>query len=458
MTFKFNNAQRKVDKINTKYRTINSNLPSKGYLKKFKQIKEIESRSMHGQIPILWKNAINYSVYDDCKNKWIDFTSGIFVANIGHSNKKLKKYITDTQNKNLISSYNYLHDLRVEYINKLLKNTKNHFQKAFLLSAGTETTEVAFKLMKLHGQTISLDKRIILSFKGNWQGRTMGAQLLSSNQDQKKWIDKNKNIIYLNFPYPSSLKDTDPIKFIKKEFSQLKKNNVNLLKNVCGVMMESFQGWGAYFYPKEIVKYIREIAYKNDILLAFDEMQAGFGRTGKFFGYENYDIVPDLVCIGKGMGGGLPISGVLGSKKILDIPDIGSMSSTHSANPLCCAAGLAVLDEMKSKDLINQAKSKGKVMHKILNSIKDKNLNIIESIEGRGLIAAIIFKKNKNYLNLIGQVVEKCFEKGLLLVFTGRESIKIGPPLTISISAMKEGLKVLDEVICDISKKYDEIQ
>ena len=253
------------------------------------------------------------------------------------------------------------------------------------------------------------------------------------------------------------MKDTDPIKFIKKEFSQLKKNKINLHKNVCGIMMESFQGWGAYFYPKEIVKYIRDITYKNNILLAFDEMQAGFGRTGKFFGYENYDIVPDLVCIGKGMGGGLPISGVLGSKKILDIPDIGSMSSTHSANPLCCAAGLAVLDEMKSKDLINQAKSKGKVMHKILNSIKNKHLNIIESIEGKGLIAAIIFKKNKNYLNLIGQVVEKCFEKGLLLVFTGRESIKIGPPLTISISAMKEGLEVLDEVICDITKKNDEI-
>ena len=458
MTFKFNTTQRKVEKINTKYRFINSKLPSKGYLKNFRQIKEIESRSMHGQIPILWKKAIDYSIYDDCKNKWIDFTSTIFVANIGHSNKRLKKYILDTLNKNLISSYNYLNDLRVQYISKLLKTTKGHFQKAFLLSAGTETTEVAFKLMKSYGQTVSSNKKIILSFKGNWHGRTMGAQLLSSNQVQKKWIDKNKNIIYLNFPYPGLFKGSDPIKFIKREFSYLKKNNISLHKNVCGVMMESFQGWGAYFYPKEIVKYIREVTYKNDILLAFDEMQAGFGRTGKFFGYENYDIVPDLVCIGKGMGGGLPISGVLGSKKILDIPDIGSMSSTHSANPLCCAAGLAVLDEIKNKDLVNQAKLKGKEMHRILNIIKNKHINIIESIEGKGLIAAIIFKKNKNYLNLIGQVVEKCFEKGLLLVFTGRESIKIGPPLTISISALKEGLKVLDKVICEISKKNDEIQ
>ena len=451
--FKFNLNQRIVERINTKNRAIKTLLPTKSYLKNIKILKENESRSMHGQIPIIWKKAEDFSIYDDSGNKWIDFTSTIFVANIGHSNKRLLKYLSSAQRKSLISSYNYLNDLRVKYIQRLIKDTKGHFEKVFLLSAGTETTEVSFKLMKSHGLSISNKKKIIISFKGNWHGRTMGAQLLSSNESQKKWIDKNKNIIYLEFPYAKLMKKTDPLSFIKREFNKLNKRNINLKKNVCGVMMESFQGWGAYFYPKEVVQYIRELCNKNNILLTFDEMQAGFGRTGKFFGYENYNIIPDIICIGKGMGGGLPLSGVLSSKKILDIPEIGSMSSTHSANPICCAAGLAVLDEIKQKNLVKQSSSKGKILHSKLNNIRKKFPKIIDSIEGKGMIAAIIFKKNNNHLSFIGSIVENCFEKGLLLVFTGRESIKIGPPLTIKESALKEGLDIIDKVIEELTNK-----
>lgn len=451
--FRFNLNQRIVERINTKNRKIHTLLPTKSYLKNIEILKENESRSMHGQIPIIWKKAEDFSIYDDSGNKWIDFTSTIFVANIGHSNKRLIKYLSSIQSKSLISSYNYLNDLRVKYIKRLIKDTKGHFEKVFLLSAGTETTEVSFKLMKSHGLSISNKKKIIISFKGNWHGRTMGAQLLSSNESQKKWIDKNKNIIYLDFPYAKLMKKTDPLSFIKREFNKLKKKNINLKKNVCGVMMESFQGWGAYFYPKEVVQYIRDLCNKNNILLTFDEMQAGFGRTGKFFGYENYNIIPDIICVGKGMGGGLPLSGVLSSKKILDIPEIGSMSSTHSANPLCCAAGLAVLDEIKQKKLIKQSSLKGKILHDKLNNIRKKFPKIIDSIEGKGMIAAIIFKKNNNHLSFIGRIVENCFEKGLLLVFTGRESIKIGPPLTIKESALIEGLDIIDKVIQELAYK-----
>ena len=114
-------------------------------------------------------------------------------------------------------------------------------------------------------------------------------------------------------------------------------------------MIETFQGWGALFYPKGYIQKLSKICKKNDILISFDEIQAGFSRTGKNFGFQHYGIIPDLVCCGKGMGGGVPLSGVIGKKEILDLPDVGNMSSTNSANPISCSAGLAVFRRDRKK-------------------------------------------------------------------------------------------------------------
>ena len=179
-------------------------------------------------------------------------------------------------------------------------------------------------------------------------------------------------------------------------------------------------------------------------------MQSGFGRTGKNFGYEHYDVVPDLICIGKGMGGGVPLSGVIGKSEIMDLPDVGNMSSTHSANPLVCAAGLAVLEEIEEKQLISQTNLKSKLLFNGLNNLKEKYPKQISYIFGKGLIAAILFKKTNGNLPdsiFASKVSELCMQKGLLVVHTGRESIKIGPPLIISNEALLEGIEVLDEAI-----------
>ena len=150
---------------------------------------------------------------------------------------------------------------------------------------------------------------------------------------------------------------------------------INLYKDISGIILESFQGWGALFYPKEYVKKLGRICKKYKILLAFDEIQAGFGRTGKKFGFEHYDVKPDMICCGKAMGGGIPISALIGKKQYLDIPKIGSMSSTHSANPVACAAGLAVINEINQKKLIKASEDKGLILNKELLKIK-KNILI----------------------------------------------------------------------------------
>ena len=436
--------------INTKNRLIKTKIPAPGTFKILKRLSKIESRSMHGQLPIVWKKAKDYHVYDIKNNKFIDFTSTIFVTNIGHSNNRLREYLSRGINNNLFHSYAYMSEIREKYLNKLIAFAGKNFQKAFLLSAGTEATEAAFKLMRMNGQKISKRKKVILSFEGNWHGRTMGAQLMSGNKSQKKWIGYDDKYIYhIPFPYPWVI-DKDKIEnFTNKVLKKLRKK-YNLEKDICGIMIETFQGWGAIYYPKKFIQKLCKIFRQNKILITFDEMQSGFARTGYNFGYEYYKVKPDLICVGKGMGGGYPISGVIGKKNVMDLPEIGSMSSTHSANPLSCFAGMAVLDEIRKRKLTYQAKKKGEIFFKELSNLKNKHSDFIDYICGRGLIAGIIFKKRKNVNDLLKKVCIECMKNGVLVVYTGRESIKLGPPISIKIDALKEGLKVLDRSIIKI--------
>lgn len=408
---------------------------------------------MHGQLPIVWDRAEDFSVYDSAGNKWIDFTSTIFVANIGHGNKALRTAVQECMDKSLLATYVYPNVARAQYIKSLVEFAGKDFEKAFLLSAGTETTEAATKLMKMNGRLENKRKNLVVSVTGNWHGRTMGAQLLSSNQVQKSWINsQNSESAQIPFPYPWEISEEKGAEFVKESLEKLETAGISIQNDICGIILETFQGWAAAFYPKSYVQELRRICDEFGILLCFDEMQSGFGRTGRNFGYEHYGVKADILCCGKGMGGGFPLSGVIGTKKVMDLPDVGNMSSTHSGNPIMVTAGIAVLNELKKRNLVSESKRKGEILHQELNQIKEMNNEVISSIQGVGLIAAVIFnldfKEDMNYL--VSRVAELCMQKGLLVVHTGRESIKIGPPLTIPDDALKEGLSVLMESISEI--------
>jgi len=443
----------KVEKINTLYRRINSPIPAPGTKEILESLKQTESKSMHGQLPIVWDKAKNFSVYDIAGNKWIDFTSTIFVANIGHSNKKLISNLKDVIDRPILSCYAYSNSYRRRYLEELKKFSNNRFDKAFLLSAGTEATEAVFKLMRMYGQTKQKRRLGVIALEGNWHGRTLGAQMLSGNMKQKEWINNlDKDIHHLSFPYPWDVSEENANDFFKSSISKLVNDGIDFKKDICGVFLETFQGWGALFYPVNYVKAVENFCNENDILFGFDEMQSGFSRTGKNFGFEHYDANPDLIACGKGMGGGLPLSGVLGKKEIMDLPEIGNMSSTHSANPLVCVAGLSVLEEINSQQLTVEANRKGIILHNKLNAIKEKFSRNISWVLGKGMIAGVLFKKESGEPDLLSPsiIAEKCMQKGLLLVHTGRESIKIGPPLTISDDALIEGIEVFEEAIGEV--------
>ena len=457
MKYQFLQTPVDVLPVDTKYRKIKTAIPAPGTMKILRDLEKYESQSMHGQLPVVWDSAEGFQIYDSCGNCWIDFTSTIFVANAGHANSQIISALQRTIDHKLLHTYTFAHATRALFLKKLIEITPDQFEKVFLLSAGTEATECAVKLMRMQGQTINSTKLVIISFQGAMHGRTMGAEMLKGDPCRSAWIGhRDPNMHHLPFPYPWTTKDSCDKRYdwgrrFKEDMNALKAKGLNF-DDIAGFIIESYLGWGAIFYPVGYIKALAEFAKEYDCLITFDEIQGGFGRSGKLFAYQHYDVTPDLLCLGKALSGSLPLSAVIGSQKIMDLPEFGSMSSTHSANPLCCAAGLANLEAIESGNLVEESARKGKMLHHRLNMLKEKYSDRISYVFGQGLLAAIIFKHpqtGKPDDIFPSRVCEKAMQKGLLLVHTGRESIKIGPPLTIPDQALAEGIDVFDQAIAE---------
>lgn len=449
--FSFNKNPQAVPAVSTQFRRIQTSIPTPGTAELFDKLSEYESRSMHGQLPIVWDRAEDFSVWDKAGNRWIDFTSTIFVANAGHANPHITRALQEILRKNLLHSYTYATEIRARYLEKLIKATPRQFEKAFLLSAGTEATECAVKLMHMNGQKKGKKRNIVLSFEGSMHGRTLAAVMMGGSPASRAWVGgEYDNFTRLTIPYYWELEEhgiTGADRFAQ-DLETLKARGINPVTDVCGLIMESYIGWGAIFFPKDYVQAWAQYAKQNSIVLTFDEIQAGFGRTGKLFAYEHYEVEPDLICCGKGMSSSLPLSGVLGSAELMDLPDVGSMSSTHSANPLVCAAGLANLEFIEEANLVVEAARKGKVLHNALNQLQKRFPDRIKHVIGKGMVAALILvdpKTGAPDAETCNAVAEIAMQKGLILVHTGRESIKMGPPLTIPDEAILEGVSVIGE-------------
>jgi len=430
-------------------------LPKSKY-SKLKKFSKFEINSMRPKVLMCWKKAKNIHVWDSFGKKLIDFTSTIFVTNVGHANKAIINEVKKTLNSPISHSYNYYNQQRYEYTKALIKFIDNKkLNKCYLLSAGTEATEAALKLMRLKG--ISLKKNYkklgIISLRGNWHGRTMGAQMMSGENAQSRWIGfHDKNMYHLDFPYPWLADEKTGNEFFLKSLKKSFPKKFNFKKKIAGIILEAFQGWGAFFYPKSYIKALKLFCKKNNILITIDEMQSGFGRTGYKFLHEYYKLNPDILCCGKAMGSGFPLSGVISRSEIMNIPKIGDMSSTHSANPIACSAGLATLKEIKKKKLVENSNILGKVFSNELKKLKEQFPQYINFVSSKGLIGAIIFKNDKKNIGtkLANKITISCYNKGLLLVNTGRESIKLGPPLTISRKSLLKSFNLMHKSFLEL--------
>ncbi|MDR2044204.1 MAG: aminotransferase class III-fold pyridoxal phosphate-dependent enzyme [Clostridium sp.] len=438
-----------VPQVKTSNRNICTEIPVTDSIEIINKIHELEPNSLSGQLPLLWERAENFNVFDPYGNKWIDFSSGVILANVGHRNKQVA---TNIKNQADINLHNYLFPSNIKYkfLSKLYAIvSKWDYDKIFLLTTGSEAIENAIKLSCNYRNKTKADnsKQIyIVSFQNGFHGRTMGAQLAGGIQAQKHWIPI-KTDSFINIPYPDNI-------FHSADFRDFRRivETYDISKIAC-VIIEGYQGGNIGVPP---VDYIRELYHwckTNGILLIFDEVQSGFGRTGKFFSFEHFNIIPDIICCGKGISSSLPLSCILTRKEIADTFPIGSMSSTHSGNPVCLAAGVGVLDELERHNIVQNAQKMGEILQKRLKQLRNK-YEIVKIVSGIGLAAGIhIYRNTTPNSELAYRIVEMCFKKGVLIcapVGYMNSVVKLTPPLTIAEDALIEGIDVIEESIQEV--------
>jgi 4-aminobutyrate aminotransferase / (S)-3-amino-2-methylpropionate transaminase / 5-aminovalerate transaminase len=287
----------------------------------------------------------------------------------------------------------------------------------------------------------------------------LGAQLAGGSPKAKEWIvnlDPDMNQV----PFPNAFKydwadesnpDYTDEKCFEKWLSYLEEQNIDPSK-IAGIMPETFQGGWVQLMPVGFAKRLREFCNKYDILLVFDEVQAGFGRSGKLFSFQHYGITADLVCCGKGISSSMPLSALIGREDVMDLYGPNEMTSTHTGNPVCAAAALANIEFIYENKLIENAAKLSEICKSFLQDLQKKHNDVIGNLKGVGLVWGLIFvKKGTKEIDtdLAHDIVRISLEKGLLFfapVGAGA-TIKVSPPLSINEEALREGLKVLAEAV-----------
>ena len=445
---------REVPRVETKYRRIVTHIPVPESLPILQKLRQFEPRSMSGQPPIVWDRAEGCHVFDRWGNKWLDWSSGVVVANAGHGHPAIRRAMVECVEHGLIHNYCFPSEIRAELTAHLAKVAPPGLGKAFLLTTGSEACECAIKLARTHGKGIREEKITIVSYHNAFHGRTLGSQMAGGIPSLKSWIvNLDKDMVQVPFPDGFRCPDTRFEHFLEA---------LNALSvtpdRVAGVMTETYQGGNASFAPPEYVQRLRKWCDEHQVVLIFDEVQAGFGRTGTYWGFEHYRVVPDLICCGKGITSGMPLSAVIGRPEIMDLYPPGSMTSTHTGNPVCAAAALENLRVIEREGLVENARSMGEVLQPALRQLGKRFANHIGAVHGKGLVASLHMVRPGSIdpnPELAASVVRRCVEKGLLMfspVGYGGASVKIAPPLVIPEEAILEGVSVLEEALAEATQ------
>ncbi|OGJ88364.1 MAG: hypothetical protein A2268_05650 [Candidatus Raymondbacteria bacterium RifOxyA12_full_50_37] len=440
----------KVKSIKTKNRVIKTPIPVPASKPIVEMLRKYEPISMAGQPLIIWDRARGVHVFDRWGNKWLDFSSGVLVTNAGHAAPEIEKAIVATAKKPMHHSYCFPNAERAALVEFIVKQiAPKYLDKVFLLTTGSEAVECALKICRAYGHKNNGRKKdVIISFESDFHGRTMGSQMAGGSPALKDWI-VNHDPNMINVPCPDGFRGKD--QSFNLFLRTLREKNIDP-KNIAGVIMESFQGGSAIRLPVEYMKKLRTFLDKHKALLIFDEVQACIGRSGKMFTFEHYGVRADLICCGKGITSGLPLSTVIGKSDWMNIFPPGSMTSTHTGNPIICAAALANLKVIKSKKLVQNSAKQGIVLAKTVKKLWKKYPDRIGWGESVGLVGALQMVTAPGTTipdhDTAFAIVKYCVEHGLMLfgpVGNGGGTVKICPPLCITREQLEEGLGVLEE-------------
>lgn len=438
-----------VESFETKYRSIVTPIPVPESIPILAELHRYEPRSMTGQPLVIWDRAEGINVYDRYGNKWLDWSSGVLVANAGHGREEIREAMKEQIEGCLLHNYCFPSEIRAKLAKKLSELSPPGLDKVFLLTTGSEAIECAIKLARTYALAQGGKKNIIISFEKAFHGRTLGSQMVGGIPALKEWIvNLDPDMHQVPFPGDFRLEDRSFSLFEKT----LREKGIDG-NSVAAVISETFQGGGASFFPEGYVPELKAWCEAHGALLILDEIQAAFGRTGKMFGFEHYGVVPDMAVFGKGITSCMPLSAVIGPLKVMDLYEPGAMTSTHSGNPICCAAALANIDVIIGEGLAENAAAVGETLKGELEEMKGEFPDVIGAVHGRGLVYGLhIVQKGSKEPDgeLAFRIVEKAIQRGLMLFapvgFEGA-TIKICPPLMLDEEAARDGARALREAI-----------
>jgi len=374
--------------------------------------------NLYQRFPVTIEKGLGSHVWDTDNNEYIDCMGGYGVALVGHRNERVVNAIKSQIDKVITVHSSFYNKTREEFLQTLIDIAPSGLSQVHLNNSGAESIEAAIKFARKF-----TGKKKMVAMKGSYHGKSMGALSLTFNPKYR-----------------------EPFQPLVEEVSFSPYGDVDALQNVVDkdtafVILEPIQGEsGIHVPPEGFLQEVRKICDENDSLLIFDEIQSGLGRTGSMWASEHWKTVPDIMCLAKGIAGGVPMGVTLVRPDILAVMKKGEHSSTFGGNPLACAAGTATLQALTQDGLVENAKSMGEKFLRGLEELKSKH-KIIREVRGKGLMIGVELKFE------VKDILMEGIKNGLLLLYSGRNILRFLPPLVISEEDIVKTLQILDGLL-----------
>ena len=380
--------------------------------------------NLYQRFPVTIEKGLGSHVWDTDGKEYIDCMGGYGVALLGHRNKRVVNAIKEQIEKIITVHSSFYNKTREEFLENLIKIAPKNLSQVHLNNSGTEAVEAAIKFARKF-----TGKKGMVAMNGSYHGKSMGALSLTFSPKYRKMFQPL----------------VDKVSFSR--FGDIESLRSKIDEDTGFVILEPIQGEsGIHVAPDGFLQDVRKLCDEKEILLIFDEIQSGFGRTGRMWACEHWNTTPDILCLAKGIAGGVPMGATLVRPDILACMSKGEHSSTFGGNPLSCAAGTAAIQALTQDGLIENAKKMGEKLHIELEQLKNKH-KIIREVRGKGLMIGVELKFEVKDILMDG------IKKGLLLLYSGRNIIRLLPPLVITEEDIKIVIETMDALFSEEEKR-----
>lgn len=374
--------------------------------------------NLYQRFPVTIHRAQDATVWDSDGNEYIDCMGGYGVAIIGHCNREVIKAITEQMNKVMVCHMSTYNDSRLQFLSKLKSIAPEKLDRIFFSNSGAESIEAALKFSRKYTQ-----KTGIISMFGGYHGKTFGALSVTYNPKYRKSFNPL----------------LEGVKFVP--FGDIPSLTDAIDDSTGTVILEPIQGESGIIMPPEgYVKAVRDLCTEKNLVLIFDEIQTGLGRTGKMWAGQNWNAVPDIMCIAKGIASGVPAGVTFVKEEIASSMNLGEHSSTFAGNPIACSAGNATIDTIIREDLVTKATDTGTYFKNKLVELRQKH-PIIRDVRGMGMMLALESRFDVRNILMDG------IKRGLLMLYSGRTIIRLLPPLVMKKEQVSRAIDIMDDIL-----------